>query len=129
MLEEDNLKNVNAIWSSRYKNFIKGSRSSLFRSLLGQLFSKLVRTYFSIPLFDTQCGAKIFRTKIAQETFREPFISRWLFDIEIFFRLPKGTVLEKPVLYWENHTGSKVSFFRDGIQAFKDLPKIRKKYL
>ena len=40
-----------------------------------------------IPIYDSQCGAKLFKAKIAPVLFSERFITKWLFDIEIFGRL------------------------------------------
>jgi hypothetical protein len=119
---------VTAIWSSRYKNFIQGSRSSLTRSFLGQIFSRIVRRYFSISLYDTQCGAKIFKKDLAFEVFKEEFMSRWFFDIELYYRCQVGSIKEFPVLYWENHTESKVSIIKDGLSAFYELPRIKRFY-
>lgn len=38
---------------------------------------------------DTQCGCKVFDSKL-QFIFEKPFISNWLFDIEIFLRLKQS---------------------------------------
>ena len=38
-------------------------------------------------VYDNQCRAKIFSRKICDDIFYEPFISPWLFDVELFARL------------------------------------------
>ena len=53
----------------------------------------------NLPVYDTQCGAKIFSRKICDDIFYEQFISPWLFDVELFARL-----LSK----WVDIDGSKV---------------------
>ena len=128
MLEEPPAHEKKAIWSSRYKNFIHGSRSSIIRSMLGQIFSRLVRVYFNIELYDTQCGAKIFTEDCAYKVFDNEFLSRWFFDIELYYRCGPNSIKEFPVLYWENHTESKVSIIKDGITALFELPKIKRTY-
>ena len=45
----------------------------------------------NILVYDTQCGAKLFRTEHAGLIFSEHFISRWFFDVELFARSIAGT--------------------------------------
>ncbi|MEX0700954.1 MAG: glycosyltransferase [Planctomycetales bacterium] len=70
------------------------------RSLLGRLFAQVASRAIGLPLFDTQCGAKLFRANDETERlFAEPFLSRWIFDVELFARLVSGRrALEPPSL-------------------------------
>jgi hypothetical protein len=38
---------------------------------------------------DTQCGAKIMHKEIVEKRFRKKFLTKWLFDVEIFMRMKK----------------------------------------
>ena len=40
-----------------------------------------------IAVYDTQCGCKIFDAQLISTAFTADFTSRWLFDVEIFYRL------------------------------------------
>jgi hypothetical protein len=42
-----------------------------------------------LPIEDTQCGAKVFRRNVVPVAYRNRFLSKWLFDVEIFIRLKK----------------------------------------
>jgi hypothetical protein len=67
---------------------------------------------------DTQCGAKIMSKDIVEKTFQTKFITKWLFDVEIFMRMrnifgleeAKKMVCEKPLNRWIHMDGSKLSF-------------------
>jgi hypothetical protein len=69
-----------------------------------------------LPCYDTQCGAKLFRaTDVVRDAFREPFISRWIFDVEIIARLVvdgdvdgRSGIYEFPLVRWEDAPGSKI---------------------
>jgi hypothetical protein len=88
-----------------------------------------------ISIYDSQCGCKIFDTKLAREIFQEPFISRWLFDVELFFRIKKlyslkdlkEMSLEIPLSSWidKSHSKVKLTYF---FKMWQDLYLINKKY-
>ena len=90
------------------------------RHYLGRVFATTVSSLLYIPLYDSQCGAKIFRRYLAQKVFARPFISRWLFDVEIFRRIVRlygrektmRTVYECPLYQWEDVGGSKLTLFK-----------------
>jgi len=102
-----------------------------FRHIGGRIFSLIVNSYFDISYYDTQCGAKIMRGNIVPLVFDEPFVSRWLFDIEIILRLRKKmfddnlTVKEVPLKYWANKKGSKITF-SDILKLPLEIKKIKK---
>jgi len=61
-------------------------RRNLFRHYFGRIFSTIAGFMLEIPVYDTQCGAKIFKKSVIA-IFEEPFCSKWFFDVELFFRL------------------------------------------
>lgn len=51
------------------------------RHYLGRIFATLASTVLSLKIYDTQCGAKIFRNSaIFRRVIAEPFDSPWIFD-------------------------------------------------
>ena len=109
----------------------------LRRHYLGRLFATAVSLMLGIRVYDTQCGAKLFRVnERAREVFAQPFVSRWIFDVEIIMRyraaraqaaLDDKFLLEEPLQAWRDVDGSKVRP-RDFVRAALDLMKIRNKY-
>lgn len=106
-----------------------------YRHYLGRIMATGSSIALNLPYYDTQCGAKVFRKGVVHTLFEEPFLSQWLFDIELIFRL-KGTaptdqlqVLfhEVPLSAWQDVPGSKISI-RDIFKAPYELFRIWRHY-
>lgn len=104
------------------------------RHYLGRVMATLVSIYLNIPIYDSQCGAKFFEPSIAKELFKTPFVSRWLFDVEIFKRIIlSGNVIDEccyelPLHTWIEKGGSKISLW-DFIKLPVEFMRIFKYYL
>ena len=55
-----------------------------YRFLLGRFVATAISNTLKLNIYDSQCGCKIFEFQTAEKIFDEPFISKWLFDVEIF---------------------------------------------
>jgi glycosyltransferase involved in cell wall biosynthesis len=89
------------------------------RHYLGRVFASIASLVLEVRVYDTQCGAKLFRRSPALEAALEaPFLSRWAFDVELLGRLfagtpdvpglPPGQVVEVPLRTWHDVPGSKL---------------------
>ncbi len=89
------------------------------RHYLGRGFATAASLLLSAQFYDTQCGAKIFRVSDAlRVAVQEPFLSRWIFDVELLGRLliggpgaaplPERAFREVPLHEWRDVAGSKL---------------------
>lgn len=58
------------------------------RYWLGRLFANTASLALGVRVFDTQCGAKLFRaTPDLASVLAQPFGTRWIFDVELMARI------------------------------------------
>ncbi len=114
------------------KLVVFGSRNSggggkIERNFLRGLFSKTIKQFIlfilGLPIRDTQCGAKVFKKSIVPVVYQDAFLSKWLFDVEIFLRLKKAFgkeqtmqfIVEQPLMRWVHVDDSKLGA-KDAVQ-------------
>ncbi len=107
------------------------------RAVLGRTFARVASAVLGLRLFDTQCGAKLFRaTPEVAAVLAQPFLSRWIFDVELFARLAavrggpgalRESVYELPLEAWCEQPGSKLRPRHFALAAF-DLLRIHWNY-
>jgi hypothetical protein len=102
------------------------------RHYLGRVFATAASAVLGLAVYDTQCGAKLFRVSpLVTDLFQQPFQSCWIFDVEILARLIKATrgketqqpdrmIYEFPLTEWRDIPGSKVGYY-DFIRAAWEL--------
>ncbi len=99
------------------------------RHYAGRIFATFVSEMFDIPVYDSQCGAKVFRTsRLNQSDLELCYNPRWLFDTQlvIWNHHVGRKQLEVPV-NWSHIDDSKVSLLRDPIKMLWGLWSFRKK--
>ncbi len=88
-----------------------------FRHYSGRLVSGIITWALGQKYGDTQCGAKLFSKEGVLVAFKKPFVSSWVFDVEIIKQLlvsygkeeAKRKIKEIPVNQWKDVGNSKVS--------------------
>jgi dolichyl-phosphate beta-glucosyltransferase len=109
------------------------------RHYLGRCFATAVSLLLHLPVYDTQCGAKLFRINPElEQVLAEPFHSRWIFDVEILARYLAfhhghsqelgAEMYEYPLPEWSDVKGSKVRP-TDFLRAFGELATIYRRHL
>ena len=106
--------NYKMVMGARIKLIGNGVKRSLKRHYFGRIFATIVSQFvLNVAVYDTQCGAKVIDYQIAKQIFEKPFISKWLFDVELLKRLQKihnlkEVVKEIPLEKWEEIGNSKI---------------------
>jgi glycosyltransferase involved in cell wall biosynthesis len=136
MIDLINKKPYYAVIGSRILRLGGDIDRTFMRGIASRVFANVAsRTLQHLRVYDTQCGAKVFRTSIAQQIFEKPFITNWIFDIELFARMMQlygieeiyKNVYEYPLSAWRDVHGSKIKKM-DFVRQIFDMYKIKKYY-
>jgi hypothetical protein len=120
---------------SRVKRLGSDIERKAVRHYLGRVFSTVASQLFDLAVYDSQCGAKLFRADLAMPLFGEPFATKWLFDVELLVRLRRhlgsrqflDASIEVPLTAWREVGGSKLRLTHMLRVPF-DLLTIRSRY-
>jgi len=122
------------VLGSRVKRLGAHIERRMSRHVLGRVFATLASAILGFEVYDSQCGAKLFHRDLAPVCFGDPFLTRWLFDLEMLVRLRNAagaaaieTTREVPLLQWKEVGGSKLGL-SDMINVPLELLKIRTHY-
>ncbi|GAA4884834.1 glycosyltransferase [Flaviramulus aquimarinus] len=130
---------VKTIENSDFK-IVSGSRISRMganitkesaRKIISMTINFIIRKILGMNFKDTQCGAKIFHKDVIEVLFSEKFVTKWIFDVEIFKRMTayfgtekaKDYICEQPLKRWIHADGSKLSM-KDSIKIVGQLAQI-----
>lgn len=119
---------------SRVKRLGSRIERRVTRHVLGRIFAACASSILGLPVYDSQCGAKLFRRDTVDLFFGQRFLTRWLFDLEMLARLRNATgvaamdaACEVPLEQWREVGGSKLRL-REMIGVPLELLKIWSHY-
>ena len=126
---------INFVFGSRIMKIGSVIERRQSRFLIGRFIATVISSMLRLKVYDTQCGCKVFTKELSTHVFKEPFISKWLFDVEIFHRIIDfygrenvlNNMLEIPLKRWIDVGDSKVktSYF---LRLWVDMYLIHKRY-
>ncbi len=127
---------IEMVFASRVRLLGRSISRDPRRHYVGRVGATLISQSLGLAVYDTQCGAKLFRVSDSmRDIFSRRFLSRWIFDVEIIARfierrtrdVAAGAIYELPIMVWHDVKGSKVKS-TDFLRALKDLWKIHRAY-
>lgn len=123
---------VELVLGSRVMLMGRDVKRKATRHYLGRVFATAVSHALDLPVYDTQCGAKVLRVTAATATlFVAPFHRGWIFDVELIARYLRLSVVpgdpprrarlyELVLTTWHDKPGSKLRW-HDFARAMVDL--------
>lgn len=123
----EKIGNFDGIIASRW---IKGSvvqpKQPFTRIIASRAFNMLVRILFGLNVYDTQCGAKLFRKDALKKAMLNIGIADWAFDIDLLYQLKKNNsrMLEIPIT-WKDSKGSKLNIAKTSLQMLLAILRLR----
>lgn len=128
---------VRWVLGSRWRALGSRIERNPVRHYLSRAFATVVSLMLRLPVYDTQCGAKVFRADpVLRHVLAVPFASRWIFDVEMLARFvarqggepAAAELLELPLRVWVHDGKSHVAPL-DFLVAVVDLLRIRRRHL
>lgn len=131
---------IEMVFGSRVNLLGRSVHRNLARHYIGRVFATAASFALRLPIYDTQCGAKLFRVSDPiKAVFGEPFLSRWIFDVEIIARLSRlkrgrdgpqvrQVIYEHPLMTWRDVKGSKLKAW-NFVTVGVDLVRIYFRYM
>ncbi len=128
-------RDVDLILGSRVLLMGRDIRRKASRHYLGRAFATAASLALDLPVYDTQCGAKVFRANDAlRRVLSAPFRSPWIFDVEILARytaIPvdddgtprRSRIYELTLPAWHDVTGSKLKAW-DFLRSIGELAAV-----
>ena len=133
----DGHPDVDLVLGARIQLLGRDIHRSSARHYLGRAFATAVSSLLGLNVYDTQCGAKLFRvSEDLRAILVESFMSRWIFDVELLARwltLPADAsmrseqIYELPLETWRDVAGSKLGPL-DLLRAPYELLRIHARY-
>lgn len=128
-------ENIRFVFGSRIMKIGSVIDRRPYRFFVGRIIATFISKILKLKVYDTQCGCKMFTRDLARAVFTNPFVSRWLFDVEIFQRIiiiygrenVLNHMLEIPLRKWTDVGESRIKatyFFK----LWLDLYRIKSKY-
>jgi len=133
-------RSADVVLGARVKLLGTTIQRRLVRHYLGRIFATGASIVLKMPVYDTQCGAKVFRRTAALEcAISQPFAGRWAFDVELIGRVHTGTraapgspisaFVELPLREWRDVGGSSLratAFPKLGIELLRVALALRR---
>ena len=123
----DALNSGDVIIGSRWiKGAVVQPKQPLTRRIASRIFNLLVRTLFGVAVWDTQCGAKVFRGEVVRNVLPSLGITRWAFDVDVLFQCRRhGYRIREVPTVWSDSSGSQLRVARASWEMLLAIIRLR----
>lgn len=114
--EMERYPEVSMVMGVRLKRLGANIQRKGYRHYMGRVLATVVSVLYDLPVYDSQCGAKLFRSELVPVIFDAAFSSPWLFDIELLIRVREHytdytrRIHEVPLNTWIEKGDSRIKF-------------------
>jgi dolichyl-phosphate beta-glucosyltransferase len=129
----DENQNIDIVMGARVALLGRHIDRNPARHYAGRVFATAASLVLALPVYDTQCGAKLLRVSATtRDIFALPFGSRWIFDVEMLARYLAGAgrkdgIYELPLRRWTDVGESRVKPM-DFVRAGGEMAAIYRTY-
>ena len=112
------IENYEVVIGSRIlRDGLKQVKRPFYREFLSNSYSKIFRLLFRIPIYDPQCGFKIFRGSVTRRLFRDIITVGFAFDTELIVTAyAQGLRIKEVPINWTHGEFSKINILHE-VQA------------
>lgn len=105
-------------------------RQSFLREFLGKTFSWFAKKIILEGIYDTQCGFKLFKSKIGKRAFRKIKTNNVLFDIEfLLLAYKEGARIKEVPVIWRHDPDTRIRYnIFSSIRIFLSLLEIKRRW-
>lgn len=119
----EEIANFDVVIGSR---LLRGNLPSIkrpsYRTLFSYMYSKLFRFLFKIPIYDPQCGFKLFHKEVVPDLFMKIKTTRFAFDSEVVVKAYNiGLRIKEVPIIWRHEKASKISVLTQIKEMGQDL--------
>ena len=109
------LENHDVVVGSRIlRDGLRRIERPFYRSILSNSYSRLFRFLFRIPIYDPQCGFKVFRKDITQRLFADITTFGFAFDTELIVTaFAQGLRIKEVPINWIHGECSKINILHE----------------
>jgi len=101
-------------------------KTTILRKITSGGFNRWVSIIFGYSYRDNLCGFKGFKRHVAKTIFANLRDKRWVFDVELFYKIKKkGYSLYFLPIKWKHVEGSRINVIRDSVVWFLRLLRLR----
>lgn len=118
-------ESIAAVFGARVQLLGRRVCRSATRHYLGRIYATIASWALDLPVYDTQCGAKMFRCiPSLRDSLEGRFESRWAFDVELMARLldrgvDPSCLFEIPLESWTDIPGSKLGLLESLVAGLR----------
>lgn len=125
----ENIGDAGCIIGSRWiDGAVVSPKQSLFRRMASRILNKVVvRGVFGLDVYDSQCGAKLFRRDVLEKVLPDSSESGWAFDIDLLCRVKRlGCVVREYPIEWHHVPGNPTTFMLMSLQMLGSIWRVKR---